>query len=114
MLGGDEYLAAQRLTQGLYSRDFVDRRPDHREVEAVDGADIAIEHLPEMEREVDRGNRLTGLAPRSIEPIETIHRFRRDIEGLVTGLIPRCIDEGKDREHAVAEEFQHLAAAWAQ
>jgi hypothetical protein len=113
-LGRHEHLATQGLTQGLDARDFVDRRPDYRKVEAVDGADIAIEYLPEMEREVDRGNWLAGLLPRGIEPIETIHRFRRGIESLAAGLIPRRIDEGKGREHAVAEEFQHLAAARAQ
>ena len=59
-LGRDEHLAAQGLAQGFDARDFVDRRPDHREVEAVDGADVAVEHLPQMEREVHRGNWLAG------------------------------------------------------
>ena len=108
-LGRDEHLAAQGLTQGLDARNLVDRRPDYREVEAVDGADIAIEHLPEMEREVDRGNWLAGLVPGGIEPIEAIHRFRRRIEGVAAGFIPRRIHEGKDREHAVAHEPVHIA-----
>jgi hypothetical protein len=55
-LGRDQHLAAQGLAQRLDARDFVDRRPDYSEVETVDSADIAIEHLPEMEREVDRGD----------------------------------------------------------
>ena len=53
-LSGDEYLAPKGLAQGLDACNFVDRRPDYREVETVDGANIAIEHLPEMEREIDR------------------------------------------------------------
>src|SRR5437016_2047226 len=113
-LGRNEHLAAQGLTQGFDARNFVDRRPDYGEVEAVDGADVAIEHLAEMEREVDCGHWLAGLAPRGIEPIETIHRFPCRVESLAAGLIPRCIHEGKDREHAVTEEFQHLATARAQ
>src|SRR4029077_10195458 len=104
-LGRDEHLAAQGLTQGLDARDFVDRRSDYGEVEAVDGADIAIEHIPEMERQVDRGNWLGGLLPRGIELIETLHRFRRGIESLAAGLIARRIYEWKGREHAVAEKF---------
>jgi hypothetical protein len=36
-LGRDEHLAPQRLAQGLDARNFVDRRPDNGEVEAVDG-----------------------------------------------------------------------------
>ena len=51
-VGGDEHLAPQRLSQGLDARDFVDRRPDDGEVEAIHGADIAIEDLAEVEREV--------------------------------------------------------------
>jgi hypothetical protein len=113
-LGGDEHPAAQGLTQGFDASDFVDRRPDYGEVKAVDGADVAIENLAEMEREVDHRDWFAGLLPRGIEPIETTHRFRRRIEGLAAGLIPRRIHEGKDREHAVAEEFQHLSAARAQ
>src|SRR4029077_444843 len=104
-LGGDQHLAAQGLTQGLDARDFVDRRPDYGEVETVDGADIAIEHIPEMECEVDRGNWLAGLLPRDMEPIEALHRFCGGIESLAAGLIARRIYEWKGREHAVAEKF---------
>src|SRR5262249_23176883 len=47
-VGRDEHLAAQRFAQGLDAGSFVDRRADHSEVEPIDGADIAIEHLTEM------------------------------------------------------------------
>ena len=110
-LGGEEHPTPQGLAQGLDARGFVDRRPDYREVEAVDGADIAIEYLAEVEREIDRRNWLAGLLPRGIEPIETGHRVGCGIEGLAAGRIPRRIDERKRREHAVAEKFQHLTTA---
>ena len=58
-LGRDENPAAERLAQRLDARNLVDRRSDDREVEAIDGADIAIEHLAEVEREIDDGNRLS-------------------------------------------------------
>ena len=64
-----------------------------------------------MECEIDHGNGFAGFLPGGIEPIETVHRFRRAIDGLSAGLIPRRIDEGKRREHAIAEEFQYLSAA---
>jgi hypothetical protein len=35
---GDQHAAAQRLAQALDARHLIDRRPDHREIEAVDGA----------------------------------------------------------------------------
>src|SRR5258707_9579034 len=74
--GGDQHLATQGLTQGLDARDFVDRRPDYGEVETVDGTDIAIENLTEMEREVDRRSWLARLQARGIEPFESLHCFR--------------------------------------
>jgi hypothetical protein len=74
-LGRDENPAAQRLAQGLDPRYLVDRWSDDREVEAIHCTNIAIEHLAEMEREIDRGNRLP--LPRSIhvKSVEAAHRF---------------------------------------
>lgn len=90
-LRGDEDLATQGLTQSLDAGDFVDRRPDHRKIEPLDGADVAVEHVSEMQREVDRRNGLAGRAPQHIEPIETLHRFNPGIERQGTGLIPRRV-----------------------
>ena len=42
----------------LDARNLVDRRADDCEVEAIDGADIAVEHLADVEREIDDGNGL--------------------------------------------------------
>jgi hypothetical protein len=74
-LGRDENPAAQWLAQGLDPRDLVDRRADDREVEAIHRANIAIEHLAEVEREIDRGNRFPH--PRSIrvKSVEAAHCF---------------------------------------
>jgi hypothetical protein len=52
-LGGDQDLAAQRLTQGFDASGFVDCRPDHGEVEPIGRAYIAVQHLPDVQREVD-------------------------------------------------------------
>src|SRR5438105_2358503 len=79
-LGGYQHLAAQRLAQGLDPGDLVDRRADHREIEAVDRADIAVQHLTEMEGEIDRRGRLAGLAPHGVEPVEPRHRLGRGVE----------------------------------
>jgi hypothetical protein len=56
--GGDKDSTAQELAQCLYARNLVDRGPDDGKVEAIDSADIAIEHLAKMEGEIDSGNRL--------------------------------------------------------
>src|SRR5712671_4128934 len=113
-LGGDQHLAAERFAQGLDARDLIDRRPDHREVEAVDSADIAIEDFPDMECEVDRGSRLARLAPGAIEPVESVHRLHRGIDRAAAGRLPGRVRERERREHAVAHEFQYLPATRAQ
>ena len=47
--------------QRLDARDSYDRGPDHREVEPVDRADIAVEHVAEMQREVERPRPAAGI-----------------------------------------------------
>jgi hypothetical protein len=63
----------ERLAQCLDPRHLVDRGPDDREVEAIDGTNIAVEHLAEMEREINRGGRLSRLDSRLVEAVETAH-----------------------------------------
>ena len=84
------------------------------EIEPVDGADIAVEHLAELECQVDRDSRFASLTPRGVQPVDRTHRLCRGVESLATDLIARCVLARKDREHAIAEEFEDLAAAWAQ
>src|SRR6516162_2685061 len=108
---GDEHLAAQGFAQGLDARSFVDRRPDDREVEPVDGTYITVEHLAEMECQVDRGSWLARVAPRGVEPVDGTHRLGGGIERPAADLFPSCVLEREDREHAVAKELQHLATA---
>jgi hypothetical protein len=88
------------------------RRSSRRE--AVDSADIPVEHLPKMKREVDLGNWLAGLSSRGIQPVDRVHGLSRGIERLAADLMARRIHTGKGREHPIAEEFQHLAAPRAQ
>ncbi len=96
---GDEHLAAQGFAQGLDARGFVDRRPDYGEIEPVDGTDIAVEHLAEMEGQVDCGSRLAGLAPRGVQPVDGAHRLCRGVERLAADLLARRILE-RERSRA--------------
>src|SRR6266404_5976101 len=105
-LGGDQYPAAEGFAQGLDACGFVDRRSDHREVEPIDGADIAVHHLTQIKREVDFGRRFACLAPRAIQPIDFAHRLGSSVERPTADLLPRRVRERKYREHAVTEEFQ--------
>ena len=47
-VGGDQHLAAQRLAQGFNTRRLIDGWSDHSEIEAIGGADIAVQHFPDM------------------------------------------------------------------
>src|SRR5437879_5239471 len=47
--------------------DLVDRRPDDREIEPLVAADIAVEHLADMEAEIDFGRRQVVAGPPPIE-----------------------------------------------
>jgi hypothetical protein len=113
-IGRDENPAVQRLAQGLDPRYLVDCRSYNCEVEAIDCANVAIENLAEMEREINCGNRLSR--PRSIrvKSVEGAHPFCGGRERVVTGLIACRGNESKACEHSIAEELQHLTAVWTQ
>jgi hypothetical protein len=101
-LGRDENPATQRFAQSLDPHYLVDRRSDDREVKAIHRANIAINHLAEMEREIDRGNRLSH--PRSIrvKSVEAALCIGGGRKRVVTGFMARRCDEGKACEHAFA------------
>jgi hypothetical protein len=84
-LGRDENPVAQRLAQGLDPRYLVDRRSDDREVEAIHRANIAIEHLAKVEREIDPGNRLSHPRSIGVKLVEAAHCFSGGGERVATG-----------------------------
>src|SRR5947208_2573162 len=84
---GNQNLSTQGFAQDLDARGFVDRRSDNREVEAVDGADIAVEHLTQMKCQVGRGGRLAYRTPCAIQSIDFAHRLGRGVERQSTGLL---------------------------
>src|ERR1700756_4704624 len=94
--GGDQHLAAQRFAQRFNARDLIDRRPDHREVEPVNGAYIAVKDFADMQREVDLGNRFARFPAYAIHPAECAHCFRRGIERPAAGFVSSAVSEPKD------------------
>ena len=53
-LGRDQHLAAERLAQSLNAGDLINCWADHSKIKPVDGADVAVLHLAEMQRKIDR------------------------------------------------------------
>src|SRR5271166_5337214 len=110
-LGWDENRPAERLAQGFDAGRFVDRGPDDGEVEPVARADVAVKHLPDVEREVDGRDRDAGRRAARVQRIERLHRLDCSIERAPAGFRTARVFEGKDGQHPVADEFEHLAAA---
>jgi hypothetical protein len=112
--GRNQDLAAERFAQRFDPGHLVDRGADDCEVKAIDGADIAIEDLTDVQREIDDGNWLPCPCPIGVKSVDALHRFGGGVERAATGLTARRLYEGKAREHAIAKELEHLSPAWAQ
>ena len=94
-LSGDKDSVSQRLAESLDARDLVDRRADHREVEAIDGADVAVEHLADVQGEIDVANRFAHRSSRGIEPVERPLRLRSGIERFTADPLAALVPERK-------------------
>jgi hypothetical protein len=112
--GRNEDLAAERFAQRFDARNLVDRRADDCEVKAIDGADIAIEDLADVEGEIDDGNGLPYPGSIGVKSVDAPHRFGGGVKRAATGFTARRAHQGKAREHAIAKELQHLSPAWPQ
>jgi len=66
--------------QRFNARDLVDGGSDDREVEPVGRADIAVEHFPDVKRDVDHHGRQARRGARLIKSRERLHRFHRGVE----------------------------------
>ena len=67
-----------------------------------------------MEGEIDgRDGRASGGA-RRIERVDIAHRLDRGVERPATGLRPIRLFEREGGEHAIADELEHLPAAFAE
>jgi hypothetical protein len=106
----DEDFAAKRLAQRFDPRDLIHSGPDDGKVEAIDSADIAVQHLTEMESKVDRGERLPHPHTIGVESVESIHCGGGRIKRTITGFSASRVDKSEAREHTVAKELEHLSA----
>ena len=100
----------ERPAQPFQPADQIDGGADRGEVEPVGRADIAPEHLAEMQRGAEAQGRQALAPARFIEMRHSGPRRGDRAQRRVAGAARRRSDDGKDREHAVADEFQHLAA----
>src|SRR4029077_2464591 len=106
-----QHRAAQRLAKRLDARHLVDRRADDREIEPIDCADVAVQHVPKMEREIDWSDwPACGDAP-CAERFNLVNRLKRGVERAAASFGPIRVFEREDGEHRIADELEHLAAA---
>jgi len=88
---------------------LVDRRAQNREVEPLGAADVAVEHLAQVQPHEETGRRLPCRPPLRPEPIDPLERGLCGVESGPTGCVLLLV-EREDREHTVAHELQDLAA----
>ena len=90
----------ERLGDAFEAAEIVHRRADHGEVQPVGAADIAVDDRADMQR------RDEAHACRC-----RVRKGARDGPcGAQAGILPSVAIRRKDRKHAVADEFQHIAA----
>ena len=111
---GNQEVALVLATEPLDPRCLVDRRSDHREVEPIGAADVAVEHVAEMQGDVELHDRLAGGGALDVQIAHTAQRLAGSVERALTGRRGGMILERKGGEQAVAQEFQHIAAAFDQ
>src|SRR5215471_9828916 len=58
-LGGHQHIATQWLAQGFDACRLIDGRSDYSEIEAIGCADITVQHLSNVQSEIDMRGRLT-------------------------------------------------------
>ena len=104
--GRAQHRAPELLGEALEPADQVDRRAEHGEVEPVGAADVAIDDLADVQRRGE-GER-QGVRGRAGERVlGALDRLQRRPAG------GRAVAAGRhreDREHAVAQELEHVAA----
>jgi len=99
--GGDDR-AAELACDLFEPRRQIHRWADTSEIQAVAAADIAVEHIAQMQREAEAHAR----DRRDLRP-----RFVRRGKRLGAGSVGiRLFGHGKNRQQPVAHVFQHLAA----
>src|SRR5262245_42576622 len=98
----------ERARHGGDARQLVHRRPDHREIKAIDAADVAIEHLADVEAYIASGGGKPLGGALLVDSLDPPHGLYGAVEGARTGLLR--IIEREGGEHAVTDELQDLAA----
>jgi hypothetical protein len=101
----------ESLGNRLYAADQIDRGPDDREVEAIGSANVAVDSGPGMQRHHDVQRRLTDRGKLVTKPAHRRQCFDGRLEGVARSLgVSARLFNRKDRQQAVTDEFQDLAA----
>src|ERR1700733_625435 len=95
---------AELLRQVLYSRDLVDRGPDHRELQTLGYSDIAVNHLAEMKRDAEVESRVSRR-----QRAKAAARIVSSGERTATGLFRRTLD-AEQAEHGIPDQRDDFAA----
>src|SRR5438270_8421859 len=100
------------IAQLLDATNLVHGPSNHREIKSPLGANIAVDHLAEMERHIKGQLRLAGPLPRRIDGIIPPYSFQCRQEGRLASfaLLTGAVSGRENGKKAVAEEFQDFTA----
>jgi hypothetical protein len=104
----DDQRQIERFRHRLDAVTRLTRRTNHREIEAVRGADIAVDDRAVVQRDGDPERRLAVWRRPPDERGQRIPRSRERVRGCARRVV--CRRRWEDREQAVADEFQYFAA----
>jgi hypothetical protein len=107
----DDQRQIERFRHRLDAADQIDRRTDHREIEAVRGADIAVDDRAVVQRDGDPERRLAVWRRPRGERGQRLPRSGERARGCARRVV--CRRRWEDREQAVADNspLQRYAAA---
>ncbi len=82
--------------------------PIDGEIQAILAADIAVEYIPDVKTQIDRRNGSLLGASAGIQELEALLQTRLSAQGATTGV--SGIVRLEDRQYAVTDQLQHVAA----
>src|SRR3954469_8497030 len=104
----DQEIPFNQPNQARDPAGLIHRRPDHRKIKPIRAADVAVEHVANMQAQVEACDRQPLAPPTFTQGAYPLTRSRFGIESAPTG-VARSIGH-EDRQDAIADQLEYLAS----
>src|SRR5437899_1262251 len=105
-IGREQHILLDRPAHRQDPADLVDCRADDREIEAVLAADIAVEDIADVKRQIDLAGRQSGGGALAVQLDDALAHSYRGGERAQASFF--AILGRENRERAVADQLQHI------